>query len=535
MDFNFISGFHASTDGDYLTYNIPSTEQASTGALKWPYQKRKYRQNEIDTRATLGVNIVLRDPKDGKKVLDTWVEEGFDSYWALESFGQNKDYSITMGGSSPSTSVLFMPGLEKFENWRDQSKESKLVGSSPGARQIASGAPGGDREGGGSGPSGHPVATDPSALFGGQKDLLQCAGDEFKTTCDFDLCQVDPESRETDDGENEDEGELKKRMLRLREENSTPEYAQHLDRRLQSAPDDQASPVLSSEDPHLLPISDLEKRNKKGLKFICKINGQDVEIKWDTAPYPSFGTLRNFLGRGGRFPNGVFETANPSDCANTKIALNPTAPGVNRRFATEHLLEINAVRQFLDDYVNTRRTPTDRQMPRLLDCRWFRDNWNNDSTLNDPPALPGRHDLVTPAKFKQAVDRAVSGDARRMLVFLRNPIIVFEYLNDAGNRIRMGNIRNAIAAQFQLIDQQLVAQGIANAYLADSWNMWIDDHFVAMTRDAMAWLRNGIAQARARFSNNNRDIPPDVAGWLRSLEGNLTKVRYDRPKKMFIF
>lgn len=138
---NFSTGLHAFTSKNIVQsfpgvalYPYGQTEQqtiqktfdgevfdASGGSIK------------VDVQPRLGMQIVLNQYGTNAKLLDAFIEGGFDSYNAL-NINNDKTFSVQMGTGPASGELTYTRSEEVFAQWRDDDKQARLIGDARPAR-----------------------------------------------------------------------------------------------------------------------------------------------------------------------------------------------------------------------------------------------------------------------------------------------------------------------------------------------------------------------------------------------------------------
>jgi hypothetical protein len=179
-------------------------KSASSGSLK------------IHTITQTGLEIVFNKYGNSGEFLGVNITGTTDTYTALQV--ENNKYTVSVGSDKASAGLIYASGgSETIAAWNPDSSTTVLLGDRLGAKQVASGSPGDDKDPS-KGPNPHYIEYDGDATLAHFKNMLSCPAGSAPT-CGLIMC----DTKNFDCSDDEDlpytqyRGSEKKRSLLSRE------------------------------------------------------------------------------------------------------------------------------------------------------------------------------------------------------------------------------------------------------------------------------------------------------------------------------
>jgi hypothetical protein len=135
-----------------------------------------------------GFEILINNYGTQGHILGANITGFVPTYGAVEVDGKNS-YTVTIGSEAAEKALTYAKGgTDRFSQWDPDSTTTTPLGSRPGAKQIAAGAPGDDKKPPGRPPNAHAIEWDDLAALAALK-MLSCPTNlKKKRRCDIMMC-----------------------------------------------------------------------------------------------------------------------------------------------------------------------------------------------------------------------------------------------------------------------------------------------------------------------------------------------------------
>lgn len=274
-------------------------------------------------------------------------------------------------------------------------------------------------------------------------------------------------------------------------------------------------------------LSILEKRLEQ-LRFQCidPSHPQGVSISWFKRPYISAG---NWDAQDNIYDNAL-DRAFTQDCSNTALSLHVLPDG--NPYCTEHILEMQTMAFFFthaakdsscqvdcDFFLNGFRRPIVSNQPtvpggfqssypseRIMDALGSEQNRQNFVLLGrELNELKKRvWELSSPVSDKKWQRLSTSDDAKLALQWIRDVIMIFNYLNNDFVRPKFEGINNILRDELQRASDAWNSQNIHKIDLRKCWDVWFPEHLGKMVEQAKKWLGESIESMRDHWNPAKR-------------------------------
>jgi hypothetical protein len=279
-------------------------KSASTGGLK------------IRTTTETGLEIVFNKYGNSGEFLGVNMTGTLDTYVAVQV--ENNKYTVSIGSDKASSGLIYANGgTETIAAWDADSSSTVLLGDRLGAKQVASGSPGDDKDPK-KGPNPHYIEYDGDASLAQFKNMLSCrTGEEEEPACNIFLCEkgtLDCSDNEDGPSSNHRSQAQSKMSKRL---SSFPQVekkgANSLNHEVRSHADKTQSPLERRVD------------RQRTMRVTNPATGRLNAVTYDDAPHPSVGQWANYGAEGQEQYDNAYTLADFDDC-NTALVVAHALP-----------------------------------------------------------------------------------------------------------------------------------------------------------------------------------------------------------------
>ncbi|KAJ6286653.1 hypothetical protein J3E71DRAFT_388338 [Bipolaris maydis] len=478
-------------------------KSASSGGLK------------IRTTTQTGLEIVFNTYGNSGEFLGVNITGTTDTYTALQV--ENNKYTVSVGSDKASAGLIYASGgSEIISAWNPDSSTTVLLGDRLGAKQVASGSSGDDKDPS-KGPNPHYIEYDGDATLAHFKNMLSCPAGSAPT-CGLILCGT----KNLDCSDDEDlpytqySGSEEKRGI-LSSEVSNSVYKEK--EGVHSAGHSHAAFHHKDARAHLVPRS---KKRKFEVPEPGNDKGKKRAIEYDDAPHVPAGGWDAYPG-GDENYNNAYALADYDDCHDATIVSHivPEKADVDENslhFATEHIAEMNMIPTFLEQAAAGELPSGDTPALEAINGNFFIRHWRQRNYLPETVSdLAGGESSRTMAErvpitmgsksnrgYFVLLERDLNSMKSRLWRFarffdvdafatdfnnneanimeavtsFRYAEAVFNYLNVPRVNRNMIGVLNNLRSEFQLYQNQWNSDNPNETInLVGYWDVWIRDFF----------------------------------------------------------